>query len=380
MASRVHVRIYTNDWRTLLVELTTFNALDWVLNENDEGAMTLVIPPVIPFSYFGQDTIIEIWRSIDGGPLKLEGDTIWLVDDIIWKVDGAEELLTISAHDAKTILARRYHLFYAGTSDARYTGPADDAMKSVVSKNMTSAADPDRYIYTDSIVGITGRITVDANTGALPVIDRAFAWRQLLDLMKEISAEATAGGTWGGFTFVADPATQTLRFVTFAGSSGVDRRMGGPSPLLLSPDAGSLVDVSLRYNWRESWNVSIAAGQGEGKARILSQAQNVGPAYQSPFSWREHFFDATNSANLTEVESAALADMRLGEPKLHFEATIQDTQSVRYGRDYGLGWIVSAQSKGLTFDCRVIQVHVSIDQAGGERVAARISQDVTLYS
>ena len=90
-------------------------------------------------------------------------------------------------------------------------------------------------------------------------------------------------------------------------------------------------------------------------------------AFDGPFSRNEIFIDARNAgdtATAADLEEEGRTELRARRPRRKFSAKINESDIVRYGIDYRLGYLVTAQAKGLSFDCRVTQVHVTVDSRG----------------
>lgn len=391
MQTPTHIELYTPNYRQRLATLpgTAFNRLEYALVENDEGALTLIIPPIVPFDYFKQDGIIEVWRSWVGGAPYLEGNTAFLIDEAYYEDRGATGIqIIVKAHSANTILARRHNLYYAGSAQTKITAdPIDDGMKQIVRDNFLSITsrlnERPGTIYDANAEGPIGYMTVAADAGLLPTTSRSFSWRNVLDLLKELAAESTTRGTYAAFAMVRNDTADGFEFRTYANHSGTDRRAGGPNPLIVSPEFNTVKDARIVRNWRESFNLVCVGGSGEADDRIIgfSVATPGTPAYDSlfagPFSRREKFAEADAFEG---AEADAIADSILSQSlaRVRFEGVIQQTADVQYGRDYAIGTLLTAQMLGISFDCRVMSVRVVVDQQNGEQVTANISQDMTL--
>lgn len=406
------VRIYDNRRQTLLATLTapggvitdaqgaidtpydkgpyargSFSKLEYVLNENAVGALTLEMPPVVPWEWFRRDTQIEVWRAPDRRQLgmQLETATLWLVDYAALDV-GANDLVRITASDAMTILDRRIVAYYAGSPQSQKNDQYDDMMKAIVRENFGSLATiTSRDINGGTAFGLGAPFNVIADYGQMQSGTKAFAWRNALTVLQEIADASAQTGLiddYLGFRLAFDPGGGRLSFHTFKKSLGSDRRVSGNNPLILSPDMGSLTDVTLANDWRGTKSVVWVAGPGEGSARLVSYRVDNATYNDGPFSWNEAFVDARNvgdTAGIADLDNEALAELRLLRPRRTFTAKVSETDQVRYGIDYALGTLVTAQAKGVSFDCRVKQVHVVVD-AAGEHIESAIEGSQELYA
>jgi len=74
-------------------------------------------------------------------------------------------------------------------------------------------------------------------------------------------------------------------------------------------------------------------------------------------------------AALQDVGYKRLAD---GRPVIRFRGRIRETPGCLYGRDWTFGDKVTATYMGLTFDCIILAVQVTVDGSGRETIDARL--------
>lgn len=382
MTTRYEIVIYDPSRRQLLARLRDFASLDYVLNENAPGAMTLVIPPIVPLNFFVQDTQIEIWRYPDGHTPVLEGGSQWFVQRVQHNY-GVEQTYQIEAVDAMTLLERRYVMYYAGSNQTRATDNVDDIMKKVIRENFAPAG-----------VTILGRVVAPAGWSAagllavegdrqeLPSITKSFSWRRISDLFIDLAVESMAAGTYTAYRFIqTNSISGLLSFRTFAGSYGVDRRavlgVGGAviRGKILAPEFNTLIEAQITYDYSESLTAVIAGGAGEQSLRTIGGA--VVPVL-TPWGYKERFVDKTDTNSIAELNAYAAGQLALARVKERFTGRVNETPDNRYGIDYGLGWLLTARVGNLTMDCRVMQVHVNVTQATGEVIEARIASETVV--
>lgn len=372
------VHVYNPQRTNLLAILTNFASLDYVLNENAPGAMTLVIPPEVPRSYFTADTQLEIWRTAGNGAPYLEGECQWFVERVTNQYT-AEELITIQAVDGMSLLGRREVLFYAGyPGQSDMSGPADDLMKEVMRQNFPSTTPvigriTEGYFNTEIYLG--SLFSIQGNSSNLPSIKKAFSWQNVLTVLQSMADVSFAAGTYGGFRMVqVNPDTGEIQFRTFAGASGPDRRAvlngeGQLTGVILTPENGSVVDASIVEDWSNTATNVIAGGQGEYEARQIGKAIMRAP---SAWGYREKFVEQTNTGNVAILNDYAAGKLQEFQPKRQIIGTINETSNIRYGVDFGLGFWVTADVGGFVLDCRVKQVHITVTQEAGEVITSSI--------
>lgn len=384
------VWVYNPARTELLTIITEYTTLDYVMNDNDVGAMTLVMPPIVPREYFTADTQLEIWRTNGTDAPVLEGGTQWFVEKISDQY-AAERLYIIEAVDAMGLLNRRAVMAWSGSFQASKELPADDMMKQIIRENIPPAViDPDGIIqgltriqagiYSDDF--FNPLVSIAGNQSLLPTIKASFAWDKLLSALQAIASTSLAAGIFGGFRFVqVNPISGALEFRTYAVSTGPDRRatldgLGVAAGILLTPENGSLVDAVTIEDYTETATAIVVGGEGEGVNRALGGARIP---MVNPWGYREVFVEKTDTQNLTLLNNYAAGQLQLRQRgKRQLTGTINETSDVQYGRDFGLGYYVTAEAGSFVADCRVTQVAVSVSQDSGEVIAASVVSDTTI--
>ena len=383
MANSYEVLIYNPARTQVIARLQDFAVCDYVLNDNAAGAMTLVIPPIISPSLLTADTQIEIWRIGDGQAPVLEGNAQWFVERVTTQY-AAERLITIAAVDAMGLLARRNVMYYAGSNQTNMTGPADDLMKAIMRQNFPDAPPltgrvtggfGGTEIFTGDLLSIAGDVSL------LPSVQKAFSWADVLGVLQDLAEMSFGEGTYGAFRMVqVDPDTGALQFRTYSGSYGPDRRaaisgQAVPSGVTLTPENGSIVNGLIVEDWSDTATNVVAGGEGEGSGRALGSAVKRAP---SAWGYRERFVENTNTNSIATLNNYAAGKLQELQPMRTITGTINETADVRYGREFGLGYLVTANIGGFTVDARVRQVHVTMTQDEGETITAEIINESTI--
>lgn len=349
-----------------LAEIVRFNRLEYVLTENAVGAMSLTMAEVIPFEWYQRDTVMEIWRSIDGAAPTLEGDTVWFVrrpEDVLNEQGARTRILT--AYDAKDLLRRRIIAYRATTSQSQKTAPYDDMLKAIVRENLGSLA-------TDTLRDLSSYLSVEPDLSLCNSHTKGFSFRNVLMVLQEI-AEASAGdGIYLSFD-ISRASQGQLVFRTFTRQRGVDHRYPTSArPVLVAPETGNVATVHIIDDSTQEVNVAYGGGAGQELARSLRLATDA-RMNASPFNRIEVFMDWPNATD-SEIDSSILALIRNGIPRKTFNGTLVDSTGIRYGLHYGWGDIVTAQFENQTFNCRVNPVNVIVDDSG-ERVNTILTAD-----
>lgn len=351
--------IYACDpFGTRLADLSRFHRLSYARVVNGWSTATIQLPTDLNTQLLRiPDGRIEIWRNV-GGREYLDGECTWLLKAAHYARDAAG-LVTfeVEADHPLSLLDEpgRFVNAYAGTSGAEKSGAADDLLKEIVTE--CTAAD-------SSARNISAYLSVAPDLSLGPDVEMAFAWRNVLSVLRDIADAAAQAGTYVAFDIVA-PTPNTFEFRTYVGQRGVDHRSpGGQSPVILSPAFGNLTETDLLIDYRGEVTSANAGGQGEETARVIINARDNARIGASPFGWREVFVDATNTRNTTTLAAVAAAQVRAGRPRVVFAGKIVQTSDTLYGVHWGFGDYVTAEDFGYAFDCRIDAVSVNVEQAG----------------
>lgn len=347
--------------------------LDYVLTENSPHALTLKVPArFLPVDALQEDTRIYVYRRPTGtSSSSLEGETCFLVQAITRTRDE----ITISAVGAMHILSRRIINYTSGSSQAKKTAFADEIMRLVLVENFGDSATGTGRKITTGFFEIPAQRLVSGNVVSdFPSISKAFAWDNVLEVFQEIANACATAGTYMSFDVTA--IGQTLGFRTWAGTRGGDRRKWRTGAIPLSEEAGNLTDVEIAIDFSEYKNYVRAGGQGEGADRALAEAINT----QRLNIWgrREMFYNASSSDESDNLQDEADAQLWAALPRLSFTGTIQETPTFRYGVEFSLGTLLTADTRGFSFDCRLSSIHVTLGNDGRETIDIKTSGETVI--
>jgi hypothetical protein len=363
MATPLGRRLWPLDLALIDLEyVKRINGVGWVkirygLGDLDLGTLVL-------------DRQLQIWRKPPGGQLDLDA-AAFLREWNLKYVDGVSTV-TLKGPDQNDLLNRRIVAYAAGTSQATTTTNVDDAMKDVFNENLIGGAtDTDRDWSGNSL-------TVAGDTSDGTAIEKAFAWRNCLDVLQEMNEASRADGNEVFFNIVplsfgSDTTTINLEFQTFTGQPGADKTSGtGSKPVVFSPEWGTLEEATVTYDHTQEQNYIYAGGQGEGSDRDVQEASDSDLINASPWGRREGFKDARNEETSAAVLDAANDRLIARRPFVTFTGRLLDTENMRYGLDWFLGDKVTASVFGQQYDGVIRAVRVKVDQDGEETITAHI--------
>lgn len=330
-------------------------ALTYARTVNDVGSLTLTLPGSyrLPISAL-PDGRLEVWRRLPNGREYLDTDTVWLIQAAEYReAENGLRTLQVEADTPLSLLREpgRFVDAYAGTSGANKTAAADDLLKAIVREQLGASAAAARQIP---------NFTVQADTSQAPSVSKAFAWRAVLDVLRDVAAAAAEAGTYLAFDMVS-PTPDVLEFQTFIGARGEDRRFpAGLSPVVLSPERRTMVQASLRYDFRDEVTYAKAGGSGEGSARLTGEAVDAARAAVSPYRRRERFVNASNTDGQTALDDEAASIVRDGRPRVVVSGRIAQTRDLQYGVHWKWGDYVTIQAFGRQVDARIDAITVQV--------------------
>lgn len=310
---------------------------------------------------------------------------VWLITQkrIGTGADGLT-LMSLTAADAKEILARRIVDYFAGTSYTSKTATIDDMMKAIVREQLGASGPYSGTYATGRDLVTAGALTIQADTSALPSVSKAFAWRNVLTVLQELASAASDTDNYCAFDVVKSATTGALEFRTYPDVRGVSRAYYltsgavNPNALIVTPDNGSLTEPAIDLDYSKEYNYVRAAGEGEGSARLTGQAQFQARIYKSPYARRERFLDSRNGGSSSvQLQYEAISEIYINRARVRMSGKVTESLSVKYGRNYRHGDILTAEAFGYRFDARVTVVSVSVS-AAGETIEAQLAGDQVL--
>jgi len=342
------------------IGLLTAESFAWSVALHDVGVFTATLNPEWA-SLLDYDRRIDVWRaegSVEGGLMR--SYPIRIIEDST--DEQGKRSLQVTGFDGNYLLAGGLIEYAAGSAQAEITDYADDMCKAVV-RNCLGASAPEPL---DSTL-----FSVAADLSVGPSFTKAFAWRNVLDVLRDIAEEADGAGTpiyWHVFDL---PSTSGFEFRTATNQLGRDRSHTSAHPLVLGVDRGNLKWASLTRDASEEVNHAFAGGAGEETARLIGEATSAN-ATASKWSRRRGFVDATNLTAQASVTNAAGREVIKRTRRNRFECAINSTPGARLGLDWGFGDRLTAEYQGAYYTGMVRALKVTVDTSGQESVDAKI--------
>ena len=342
--------------------IQAFTSLEYVRTENTIGSMILTIPrQLMRYEDFAVGQLFEIWREKHGS-LELQNDTAYFLQDWQFYTDReGREYIQLFATDANWLLDTAIVWAYAGSAQAEKTGKPDDMMKAIVREQLGESAVAERR-----------KLTVQNNVGAGGAsITKAFAYRNVLTVLQELSDIANENGVYLAFDVVrTGPAT--FQFRTYAGQRGTNHSRTSGDPRLVGKQYGNLSEAAFGTFHSDERNWVLVAGQGEEDARMTVQRYNSSRIGSSKWNRREYFKDSRDNDNTAALQADGDEVLNDHKPKQVLTGRLLDTIGMQFGVHYQFGDIVTAQAFGYNVDCHISSVRVRVDQDNGEQIDVRL--------
>lgn len=304
-----------------------------------------------------KDYAILPWVD-DGGAVRTEGDAAFLISDVAWGIDT----VTVTAVSALDLLNRRLVRYHSSNPSGRYSGPADDLMKTLVSQNLGTLADD----ATRTVVGLAveGGVSLGAT-----VTDKEPAWRNLLQVCQELAKDSEQQGVRIYFDLIPVPGVG-YTFKTYRDARGSDRTLGA-GLLRASVERGTLLSPTLTRAHRDEINRMYALGQGTGRIRQMGQADDAA-LQDNPLALREGVAPSAQAETTTGLVSEARSALKQAAPRVTLDGGLADTEAFRYGRHWNLGDVLWADVGTETVRCLVESVQVSVTPEQGRTVRSTL--------
>jgi hypothetical protein len=330
----------------------------------------------LPIQAIGRDSRLHIWRTTETlaasgqqtvlpHTQELDTETTWFVRRIrTLLAETGQRLVELGAVPAIDLLASRIVAYPTGSQQAVKSGPADDVIKAIVRENMG-------FLAANSDRDLSARLTVAPDVGLAPTVQKSFARRNLLDVLRELAEASAEAGTMLAFDIVS-PTPERLEFRTFVGQRGTDHSFpDGSNPVVLSPDTGTLTHAERTIDYSSEATVVYAAGQGADAQRRLAQVSDQDRLRGSPFAWRERLLDARHIGSDSDLAAEARAALTAGRPRHTFQAEIVSRPGSTYGQHWRWGDRVTAVVAGEVLTCHIEAVQVAVAN-GQEMVRAHL--------
>lgn len=357
--TEVYVYSPTHELLTVIPE-GAFSSLTYGLKDSEPGVLELILPLGFDISYLKIDGQLEVYVFF-GNHVNLEGDTAWFIRRPVIYGDS----IKVTAYSACSLLGRRIVAYYAGSSYTDKVGiPWDNLLKEFVRENFgPEATDPDR--------DLSPWFTVPDNINYGLTHHKSAAWRNVLATLQEIVDDVRNSGIMCSIDVVRSGAT-AFEFRVFIGPRGTDHSASSSSPILISKETKTLAENIIDENWEKESNFIYATGQGMESERLVETASDSARMSISPFNRQEYNRQARQSKTNTSILAEATAALEERRPVRIFSGTIIETEGCRYNVHWNWGDIITAESNGLSFDCYVDSVIVTISEGGTRKVEGNL--------
>jgi len=299
------------------------------------------------------DRRITIERSGVNVPyMRTEGEYF------IRQVVANRNSIEFTGYSAEEMLARRIVAYAAGSTDSTPTLPADDMMKFIVTQNLGSGAAAARQL--------TG-LAVEAYTSQAASVTKAFAHSNVMSILTELREITRQDGTEVFFKFTPDGSGGWV-FRTYAGQVGLDRTQNA---LHLSESNENFILDAIGFDANEEVTYMYVGGAGVEAARLIGTAENTARVVLSAYNRREAFYNSSQEKTQASVDFTASQELSRRRARRIFSGTIVERPDYRYGIEWDLGDILTAEQDGRAYTVMVRKVGIKIDETG-ETIAAQV--------
>lgn len=325
---------------------------------NTWGSFELVLPQAFDKTLATRDRRVRFWRKPQGGVSAVE------FEGIVRRVTTAQDangqyVRVLRGPSLEYLLSGRVIAAYAGASGADKTAAIDDMMKAFVTEQMGSSASASRQLPA-SLFTVQGNATLGTST------TKAASYRNLLDVLRELSDASRQLDATKEVFFWMQPIPPGFEFRTALGQPGADRTTAATA-LVFSPRRGNLLNGALDENWMDEANHAYALGLGTGTGRTVTSASNAARVGGSLLALRE--VDIQHNYATGGAEAAASA-VNAARPALTFTGELQSVGSTVYGRDWGKFDKVLIDFDDRQFPALVRSVTAQVDETGRETLSA----------
>lgn len=339
--------------------------------------------------YFVPDWRLEVWREpTQGAPLRRE-DVFMLRQPHVYTRDDNVEVLQFYGRNGIDLLMRRSVIQRGGTSYALKTDNVDDMMKAIVREQMLygSALDVDG-VSSSARAWPSNEFSVQADLGLGPTVSRAFADRNVFEILKELKEasfqlnvdsssnrriyfDVVPRDLTGLTTATASPLG--WEFQTFADRRGADRTDG----IEFSVENNNIEQPSWSISHLDEVSSVIVRGNGQGVSQIVTSVTDSDRVAASRWNLCEKVISAASEASTAALQDAGRSELFKGKPKEELDVTLlnvpgsEATPRSLYGLDWDLGDLVRVNYAKRQFEVEINIVYVSVDETGKETITGR---------
>lgn len=345
------LRVYIRDRDVeRIAEVDDFGALEFVSRDNALGAWTF---DLAADSQYVALLDPDISNGLAGIVVTLDGTPIFS-GPVIQRQETATSV-RFSGYCDNWLLARHVAVPFGGLDDVGTAGVASTAMRQFVNAQIANVSNfPHRQITEltfpgDPTVGDSIAVTVPRYTS-------------MLTALQDMAIRG------GGLRFwVQQSTTWSPAYIEFM----VEQRRDLRDSVLFSVAAGTLENFSHTRQAASVNHVYAASGAGGDGSTVSPVVEEVDGASILKFGRIESFITQPQTADASEVLTAALAVLAEGGDRRAVTLTPVETSDVQFGRDYGLGDLVRSIARydgSVQVDAVIREIHVKIEPQRGVSV------------
>lgn len=361
--------------------------------KNDVGACSILLPgEFYDDNIFRKDNILEIWRYDERkDTLTLVGKTIWLLRRIERRLENKTKLIELLFYDTIDILRRRVIPWYGIEPEkafiddypSTFLQPLDDMLKMIFFHNFGAGA-LDPTLNTQAPVNLGGpsippsvntfvrpeNIQLEGYTSSAPVARVDFAWKTVLDAMKDVVSIAETYNVSLWFDIEYTPGTETniggLIFKTWTGLRGQNLT----NIIKFGEGFGNLDNISFIEDYTEEATIMYAIGEedpqiDDGIAEILTVSVFNSAANSDGFFYPiEAVVTAEGDVagkDLELLESQARVALAARSPVLTITGDVIQ-QGFLFTQDYNYGDLVTAVWEDFQFPAELTKFNISVSK------------------
>ena len=305
----------------------------------------------------GKHTWFEVHRWPDPATEQLEGTFLVVLKDTFQDESGLEWLVVSGVSPEFLLLPRildvRNDPLAAGGYSTKLL-PIDDLMAEIVLQQAGPGAGAHGSTPSQRIPGLT--IAPTASTG--PNVPYRGAWDSLLTILKDLSV-----GDRMDFRIVRGLGLSLEFRAAIIGADKTRTTNYPTSPFVLfTPEAGTITNPRLTYDWREERTVVYLLGKGAGGYRELygTMQSNFN---ETPYSYAAVVEDLRQSDSALETIEQALQALAKHRARKSFTFDLA-RPDMTYHALWDLGDFVTVQWNGTSEDMRITGMKVEVSADG----------------
>jgi len=333
-------------------------SFDMARREMQVGRFELSVPYVEPLKgILGRDLRIDLYRSIEGYPFYLEGDTTWFLRKWEREENKSGQFLNLEAEDAISKLRGACIAYKKTSAEADFTGSNDDNLKKLVRLNRGALAPVARQIPAALFT-----VAPDFSIMPLNIIDGSYKnlLEEITDNCDQALNPAIGTGRYLTFDVVCATAAQ-LEFRTYPDQRGSNKTTS-PNALTFSIKNRNLSAITVTDDATDEFNVVYALGSGENQNRTVVEANDTALSTYSPWSRIEEVLDGKSSSSAEALTEEAHKELVKGRPKKTVQATVQQNKNCQYGIHYQFGDLVNVEGFGEVFQAHLDTYNIKYER------------------